>query len=758
MFRIKRRLGGYVRNRRPLEVSGIRTRMRFGLAFGLLAALTAFVLPAGAAARPAAHASAAGGSGLLVTVAARECASYQDIRANLARNNIMESLQDLGEDTLYTSGEPINPQKELEGQPDCKPIAGWEFTLGSGILEKASKGPWGALSIVTGAEAPTVKTKVTTPLLGWEGEPIPGHSVRGAATFELNTAQAVRAGHNSLWIQGGTTTDPVLFEDPRFEGEYGFGALRCSIDNLNGDNVETIAFPSGTTHAFCYAYYVTPPPSSGKIVIRKEVKGAGASAQEFHFGGNVSYNPGGAFELSAAPGTPGSETFFRGETRPEEAPWTVHEEVPEGWVLSEIHCDAPGGSAVTTDRASASVDIDLAAGDTVTCTYVDTLRPPAGALLLRKVTENGTGTFHFRVLDSGGDVVKRTAITTTSEDTPAYADPLVLSPGEYTVEESSPGNRQGDWHLVEADCDGNRVRGGDEVHVTVADASGVVCTFTNRLAYHGRLAISKETIGGVGNAIFQITSAADQTLELHQSAEVKAERSPVLAHGDSTAGLPYGAYTIQEAAGEGTRAADWSLVEVVCDGKAVPFDQGRAVVHLSHHDRTAHCKFVNLFRAEPKPPEPGPGPGPEPAPGPEPGAAAEIAVSKTLLSTSGGAVPTSVYRIEVKNLSDVSASDVVVTDQPGPGLVIVSAEPSDDGYCVHSGQYACSFPSIDPHGEQTVLVKAKDYGGGGTYNRAIVGSASPDEEAANNVAAAHAKSPVRNYPACGSSVSVSARC
>ncbi|MBN9621875.1 MAG: hypothetical protein J0H06_02810 [Actinobacteria bacterium] len=234
---------------------------------GILAILT---VPTAASARPAATGSASG-TGLLVTVAARECPTYQDIRANLARNNIQESLQDLGEDTLYSNGEPINPKLELEGQPKCKPITGWQFTLGSGIKEKASTGPWGALSIVTGAESPTVTTEASTPLLGWNGETIPGVSIKGATTFELNQAQAERSAGHYLWIQGGTTSDPVLYTSGKFAGKYGFGALRCSIDNLNGDNVETIDYPVGITHAFCYAYYVTPPPASGTIVIRKEV-------------------------------------------------------------------------------------------------------------------------------------------------------------------------------------------------------------------------------------------------------------------------------------------------------------------------------------------------------------------------------------------------------------------------------------------------------------------------------------------------------
>src|ERR1700709_1845825 len=140
----------------------LHRRIQLGLLVGFLAILC---VPGNAQ-----GADPVSGTGLLVTVVARECPTYQDIRANLARNNIMESLQDLGGDTLYRSGEPINPIKEEEGQPNCKPITGWQFTLGSGIQEKASKGPWGALSIVTGSESPTVTTKASTPLLGWEGE------------------------------------------------------------------------------------------------------------------------------------------------------------------------------------------------------------------------------------------------------------------------------------------------------------------------------------------------------------------------------------------------------------------------------------------------------------------------------------------------------------------------------------------------------------------------------------------------------------
>jgi uncharacterized repeat protein (TIGR01451 family) len=725
-------------------------RLRLGLLLGVALILA---VPTAASARPPTASGPASGTGLLVTVAARECPNYQDITANLARNNIMESLQDLGADTLYTSGEPINPQLELEGQPKCKPIAGWKFTLGSGIKEKASTGPWGALSIVTGAEASLVTTKVSTPLLGWEGEPIEGHSIKGATTFELNEAQAERSAGHYLWIQGGTTTDPVLHTTQPFIGKYGFGALRCSIDNLNGDNVETIDFPVGTTHAFCYAYYVTPPPSSGTIVIRKEVEGSGSASEIFHFGGNVSYNPGGVFDLSASSGSAGEETFYRAETREGDEPWKVDEEVPDGWALAGLSCEH-GAGRVTTDLKTASVAIELAAGDTVTCTYVDKLIPPKGALLLRKVTEGGTGTFDFEVLDPAGSTVETEQIKTTGEEIPAYAKPLVLDPGTYKVLEHSPKDPRGVWHAVSASCNGARQRAPDEATVSITASNGVLCTFTNRLTYKGRLTISKEAMGSVGSAAFEITSPAEPALELNQTAVVERERTKTLAKGDPTSHLPFGTYVIQESAAAGTDKVGWSLIEVVCDGKAIPFEQGRAAVRLSERDPSKHCTFVDLFSKAP-PPNP---PGPEPGPGPQPGEAAEISVSKTLVSTGSGPTPTDTYRITVQNLSGVAASNVVVTDQPGPGLVVVSAEPSAGGTCVEATFWSCTFISIPAHGQATVVVGAKDYGGGGSYNRAIVGSTAPDEDSANNVDAARAEAPRRHFKACGSSLSISYRC
>ena len=89
------------------------------------------------------------GTDHFVTIVARQCPEYTDITANRARNDIQESLRDLGVDTPYDAGEPIDPDIEADSQPNCSPLPNWRFTLGTGYQTQAVSGPWGSLSIVT---------------------------------------------------------------------------------------------------------------------------------------------------------------------------------------------------------------------------------------------------------------------------------------------------------------------------------------------------------------------------------------------------------------------------------------------------------------------------------------------------------------------------------------------------------------------------------------------------------------------------------
>ena len=163
----------------------------------------------------------------------------------------------------------------------CKPLVGWEFTLGTGYGSHAVTGPWGSLLIVTDPfpRAPSIVTQALTPLLDQNGLPVGRQQLAGAVTIELTPQERAQANQASqLWAQGGTPTDPDL--DQKFPGPaYGFGGLRCATDNLNGDNVEYVFFPTGVQHVFCYGLYVTPPPTSGTITIQKAGHGRAGRRQ-----------------------------------------------------------------------------------------------------------------------------------------------------------------------------------------------------------------------------------------------------------------------------------------------------------------------------------------------------------------------------------------------------------------------------------------------------------------------------------------------
>ena len=209
-----------------------------------------------------------GGDAYKVTFAARYCAQYTDVFANKQRNNIMESLQNLGPDTNYTSGQAVNPVKENAfPQSKCNPLVGWQFQAGTGYTGKTPATL--NLSTVTTPGA-IVTTTASVPELDAAGNAT-GGTIAGAVTLTLTAQQVADAQNRKLWIQGGTKANP-LGQLPDFgPTAYGFAALRCANDNVNGDNVEYVNFTTGQRHVFCYYYAVQPPPDSGTIIVKKVV-------------------------------------------------------------------------------------------------------------------------------------------------------------------------------------------------------------------------------------------------------------------------------------------------------------------------------------------------------------------------------------------------------------------------------------------------------------------------------------------------------
>ena len=140
-----------------------------------------------------------------------------------------------------------------------------------------------------------------------------------------------------------------------------------------------------------------------------------SATQKFQFEGNISYTPDRRFELAVANGSTPSATFYRAETRPGDAPWTVKELVPTGWLAPQITCSSQRGSTFEVQRATASLSITkLLAGDVVGLHGSSTaLVPQRGTLVLSKRALGRAGRFPLTVRpEGGGDPVEAIATTT----------------------------------------------------------------------------------------------------------------------------------------------------------------------------------------------------------------------------------------------------------------------------------------------------------------------------------------------------------
>jgi hypothetical protein len=674
-----------------------------------------------------------------VTFAARYCPTYAAINANEARNNIQESLQPLGANSPYGPNDAMDPVVEQTNQPLCKPLAGWRFTLGTGYQSRAVPGPWGNLSKVTGAyaDAPPaspnpVTTLASTQLLNPSG--VPTGTIAGAVTLQLTEDQVIHASKaSSLWVMGGTPTDPVATP-----ANYAFGALRCGVDNLNGDNVEWVTFPSNSIHIFCFAYYVTPPPPAGTIIVRKRLStpadAPDVPPQTFRFTGNLSFTPDPAnptdaqknfFDVSGGDSdsevTAGQATFSRaaGST------WTVRETPPasSSATFAGVECTSSNSTVTKSPTNPREVSIDLGPGDVVTCTYTNDVTFSAG-LYLRKITTGGLGSFAFSAR-SGGAVAGERTITTTKEGIAATASPIAAQAGRtYTITESPPKRDDGHWELDSATCGGQTVHD-RPVQTTIPAGGAQFCTFTNRFVPTGSITIRKVTLGATATAAFVISPDFGTPVTYALSATTTKEGEPALAVGDDTTELPLGTYLVREMMpSPGPVPGSWRLAALVCNGTPVATAGGGAAVTLTPERPKIDCTVTNQFVPVPEPPPLPPPPSPPPIPTPTPLPDPVIVVDAATASSEGPsplaslvvtkrATPTQAilgqrvrYMVTVRNRGPATARAVTLVERETYGHRTLSLS-AGQGRCRRAPPRFCVLGSLAPGASATVRVSLR---------------------------------------------------
>ena len=438
-------------------------------------------------------------------------------------------------------------------------------------------------------------------------------------TVRLTDAQAERAQRgSSLWVQGGTPSQPLN----GLQDEYGFAALRCSIDNLNGDNVEWIGFPSGARHVFCYYFAVKPPPTAGTIVVTKQIQAGSNGGQSFVFEGNISYadNDGNGvndFVLRpAGPGSPASISFIRGETRAGEDPWSFAEIVPTGWDLVSATCTSTSGDSVIDSSVGGdpgAFEVTLAAEDTVRCTYVDR-QAVTGPLQLSKVTYGAVGSFDFAVdVPNPGSDVSNT-VTTTEEGVEVEVASAAAAPaGTYTATETLPASDPtGSWELDSVQCGGVEVpftsSGRDRTAVkTIGIGESYNCVFTNVFSPAGSLMIRKIAVGDAPGATFgYVVQQYDDDAgtftgpEFRQSATTDGTDTPATATGADLTALgvdqPDSYYLVTELPPPPTELGEWRFDDVTCTDNFIPLpDAGAALVAIQSDAPDVVCDFTNVF-------------------------------------------------------------------------------------------------------------------------------------------------------------------
>ena len=262
----------------------------------------------------------------------------------------------------------------------------------------------------------------------------------------------------------------------------------------------------------------------------------------------------------------------------DEGSYTVTEAAAAGYAVSISCVDATQNTTVNNGTRQASINV--AAGETVTCTFTNTLQQANLTLLKTVVSDNG-GT----ALDTAWTLAASGPTPISGvEGNPAVTNAAVNA-GVYTLSESGGPSTYTQTNLQ---CTGATLNGNQ---ITLAPGNNATCTFTND-DNAPSLTLNKVVVNDNGGQAAESAWTLSATGPTSISGPGAAGSADVV----SGAGFDAGTYTLAETAGPaGYTASAWSCTNgVTVDGNnQISIALGQTTVcTITNNDNSAHLTLV----------------------------------------------------------------------------------------------------------------------------------------------------------------------
>jgi len=388
----------------------------------------------------------------------------------------------------------------------------------------------------------------------------------------LDAAALILADGDSqlLGTIGPLTVDPTIFTitESMLPSNWDITSIQCSggasvsvdLANQSVDIGLSIASPV----ADCTF-------NNRKLASLTIIKNTAGGNDDFQFSGN---NGIGGFNIDTTTLKTGSITFNDLDPASD---FTIVELLANtpGWEATSASCNNFSGNFVPDLDVPALTDINLRAGEQVTCTFNNVRQ---GTISIVKETLGGDASFDYTSNLPGGNF----SLSTASGSSPpkAFTD---VSPGSYTVTETVPAG----WDLTDLSCndpDGGTTWDVDTGIVTMdVDAGETIdCVYQN--TKHGTLIVEKQTLPDGDTTSFEFTGNLSGNLTDGQQLTVSDNFASTIS---SQEVVP----------------ADWNLVNIVCSGATDSLVEiggtpgfvagDTSIVVLPAPGETVHCVFTN---------------------------------------------------------------------------------------------------------------------------------------------------------------------